>query len=125
MLRQREDKNSPPTGALAFYREGERRGKHNVGVCVGNVGANDFVVRDVLVRDVKVVRPFLCIRKPTTLSDLAPHHGAAARRRRLWPLWLPVSIFSGLAGQTILTRRQNIKFKTIELRRRLHHASAA
>ena len=28
-------------------------------------------------------------------------------------------------GQTILTRRENIKLKTIELRRRLHHASAA
>ena len=28
-------------------------------------------------------------------------------------------------GQTILTRRENIKLKSIELRRRLHHQSAA
>jgi putative transposase len=28
-------------------------------------------------------------------------------------------------GQTILTRRENTKLKTIELRRRLHHAPAA
>lgn len=31
----------------------------------------------------------------------------------------------GGRGQTILTRRENIKLKTIELRRRLHHQSAA
>jgi putative transposase len=36
----------------------------------------------------------------------------------------PADVFFG-RGQTILTRRQNIKLKTIELRRRLHHASAA
>jgi transposase InsO family protein len=36
----------------------------------------------------------------------------------------PSDIYSG-RGQTILTRRKNIKLKTIELRRRLHHASAA
>ena len=36
----------------------------------------------------------------------------------------PADLFFG-RGQTILTRRQNIKLKTIELRRRLHHASAA
>src|ERR1700692_1916159 len=34
----------------------------------------------------------------------------------------PADLFFG-RGQTILTRRQNIKLKTIELRRRLHHAS--
>jgi putative transposase len=36
----------------------------------------------------------------------------------------PADVFFG-RGQTILTRRQNIKLKTFELRRRLHHASAA
>jgi putative transposase len=36
----------------------------------------------------------------------------------------PADVFFG-RGQTILTRRQNIKLKTIELRRRLHQASAA
>ena len=36
----------------------------------------------------------------------------------------PADVYFG-RGQTILTRRENIKLKTIELRRRLHHASAA
>ena len=36
----------------------------------------------------------------------------------------PADVYFG-CGQTILTRRENIKLKTIELRRRLHHASAA
>ena len=36
----------------------------------------------------------------------------------------PANVYFG-RGQTILTRRENIKLKTIELRRRLHHASAA
>jgi transposase InsO family protein len=36
----------------------------------------------------------------------------------------PADVFFG-RGQTILTRRLNIKLKTFELRRRLHHASAA
>jgi putative transposase len=36
----------------------------------------------------------------------------------------PADVFFG-RGQTILTRRQNIKLKTFQLRRRLHHASAA
>src|SRR5260221_1112598 len=36
----------------------------------------------------------------------------------------PADVYSG-RGQAILTRRANIKLKTIELRRRLHHASAA
>jgi putative transposase len=36
----------------------------------------------------------------------------------------PADVYFGRA-QTILTRRENIKLKTIELRRRLHHQSAA
>ena len=36
----------------------------------------------------------------------------------------PADVYFG-RGQTILTRRENIKLKTIELRRRLHHAPAA
>ncbi len=36
----------------------------------------------------------------------------------------PGDVYFG-RGQTILTRRENIKLKTIELRRRLHHAPAA
>ena len=36
----------------------------------------------------------------------------------------PADVYFG-RGQTILTRRENIKLKTIELRRRLHHAFAA
>ena len=36
----------------------------------------------------------------------------------------PADVYFG-RGQSILTRRENIKLKTIELRRRLHHASAA
>jgi len=36
----------------------------------------------------------------------------------------PADVYFG-RGQTILTRRENIKLKTIELRRRLHHQSAA
>ena len=36
----------------------------------------------------------------------------------------PADIYFG-RGRTILTRRENIKLKTIELRRRLHHQSAA
>ena len=36
----------------------------------------------------------------------------------------PADVYFG-RGQTILTRRENIKLKTIALRRRLHHASAA
>ena len=36
----------------------------------------------------------------------------------------PADVYFG-RGQSILTRRQNIKLKTIELRRRLHHQSAA
>jgi putative transposase len=36
----------------------------------------------------------------------------------------PADVYSG-RGQAILTRRENIKLETIELRRRLHHASAA
>jgi putative transposase len=36
----------------------------------------------------------------------------------------PADVYFG-RGQTILTRRQNIKLKTIELRRRLHHQTAA
>ena len=35
----------------------------------------------------------------------------------------PADVYFG-RGQTILTRRKNIKLKTIELRRRLHHSSA-
>jgi transposase InsO family protein len=36
----------------------------------------------------------------------------------------PADVYFG-RGHAILTRRENIKLKTIELRRRLHHASAA
>jgi putative transposase len=36
----------------------------------------------------------------------------------------PADVYFG-RGESILTRRENIKLKTIELRRRLHHASAA
>jgi transposase InsO family protein len=36
----------------------------------------------------------------------------------------PADVYFG-RGQTILTRRENTKLKTIELRRRLHHAFAA
>ena len=36
----------------------------------------------------------------------------------------PADMYFG-RGQTILTRRENIKLKTIELRRRLHHQTAA
>ena len=36
----------------------------------------------------------------------------------------PADVYFG-RGQTILTRRENTKLKTIELRRRLHHAPAA
>jgi len=36
----------------------------------------------------------------------------------------PADVFFG-RGQAILTRRENIKLKSIDLRRRLHHASAA
>jgi transposase InsO family protein len=36
----------------------------------------------------------------------------------------PADVYFG-RGQTILTRRENIKLKTIELRRRLHHHTAA
>jgi transposase InsO family protein len=36
----------------------------------------------------------------------------------------PANVYSGRA-QTVLTRRENIKLKTIELRRRLHHLTAA
>ena len=36
----------------------------------------------------------------------------------------PGDVYFG-RGQTILTRRENIKLTTIELRRRLHHAPAA
>jgi len=36
----------------------------------------------------------------------------------------PADVYCG-RGQTILIRRQNIKLKTIELRRRLHHLTAA
>jgi hypothetical protein len=36
----------------------------------------------------------------------------------------PADVYFGRA-QTILTRRENIKLKTVELRRRLHHQSAA
>ena len=36
----------------------------------------------------------------------------------------PADVYSGRA-KTVLTRRENIKLKTIELRRRLHHQTAA
>jgi putative transposase len=36
----------------------------------------------------------------------------------------PADVYFG-RGQTILTRREKIKLKTIALRRRLHHQSAA
>src|SRR5215472_7339109 len=52
LLRQREGEDTKPTGLLAHQREGEFRGKNDVGVRVNHIGANNSVVRDDLLGDI-------------------------------------------------------------------------
>jgi len=57
------------------------------------------------------------------LAEFVDYYDSQRYRESLSNL-TPADVYLG-RGQTILTQRYNIKLKTIELRRRLHHASAA
>jgi putative transposase len=57
------------------------------------------------------------------LAEFVDYHNSRRYHESLNNL-TPADVYFG-RGQTILTRRENIKLTTIELRRRLNHQSAA
>ena len=56
------------------------------------------------------------------LAEFVDYYNSRRSRKPRQPH--PADVYFG-RGQTILTRRETIKLKTIELRRRLHHQTAA